>query len=118
MIVDRALIPDSMDGSGSLQMADYTQFAIGQCLSGFHILQGHCKVMCVSSPLYPMIIGNMRGARQMLPDPDWKAEDHRKPTTMTMITKVVICLVGCSKRSTTEENEGRLEEEASPAQEE
>ena len=24
-----------------------------------------------------MIIGNMRGARQMLPDPHWKAEDQR-----------------------------------------
>ena len=27
--------------------------------------KGHCKVMCVSSPVYPVIIGNMRGA---LPD--------------------------------------------------
>ena len=34
--------------------------------------------MCVSSPVYPVIIGNMRGARQMLPDPDWKAEDQRE----------------------------------------
>ena len=24
-----------------------------------------------------MIIGNVRDARQMVPDPDWKAEDHR-----------------------------------------
>ena len=34
----------------------------------------HCKVMCVSSPVYPVIIGNVRGARQMLPHPDWKDE--------------------------------------------
>ena len=33
--------------------------------------------MCVSSPVYPVIIGNVRGARQMLPDPYWKAEDQR-----------------------------------------
>ena len=26
--------------------------------------------------MYPVIIGNVRGARQMLPDPDWKAEDQ------------------------------------------
>ena len=26
--------------------------------------------------MYPVIIGNMRGARRMLPDPDWKAEDQ------------------------------------------
>ena len=32
--------------------------------------------MCVSSPVYPVIIGNVRGARRMLPDPDWKAEDQ------------------------------------------
>ena len=32
--------------------------------------------MCVSSPLYPVIItcSNVKGGRQMLPDPDWKAE--------------------------------------------
>ena len=33
--------------------------------------------MCVSSPVHPVIIGNVRGARQMLPDPNWKAEDQR-----------------------------------------
>ena len=32
--------------------------------------------MCVSSPVYPVIIGNVRGARRILPDPDWKAEDQ------------------------------------------
>ena len=39
--------------------------------------KGHCKVMYVSSTIYPVIIGNLRGARQKLPDPDWKAEDQR-----------------------------------------
>ena len=37
--------------------------------------KGPCKVMCVSSPVHPLIIGNVRGARQMLPDPNWKAGD-------------------------------------------
>ena len=32
--------------------------------------------MCVSSPIYPVIIGNVREAQQMLPDPDWRAEDQ------------------------------------------
>ena len=27
--------------------------------------------------MYPAIIGNVRGARQMLPDPDLKTEDQR-----------------------------------------
>ena len=39
--------------------------------------KGHCKVMCVSYPIYPVIIGNVRGVGQMWPDPDWKAEDQR-----------------------------------------
>ena len=34
-------------------------------------------MMCVSSPVYPVIIGNVRGARQMLPDPVWKAEEQQ-----------------------------------------
>ena len=39
--------------------------------------RGHWRVMCVSSPLYTVIIGKVREARQMLPDPNWKAEDQR-----------------------------------------
>ena len=66
------MIPDSSDW---LQMVDHT--LIGQCLPGFLVLQRHCKVMCVSSPIYPVIIGNVRCACQMLPDPDWKAEGQR-----------------------------------------
>ena len=30
-----------------------------------------------------MIIGNVRGARQMLIDPDWKAEDQREARART-----------------------------------
>ena len=43
--------------------------------------KGHCKVVCVSSPIYPVIIGNVRGAHQMLPDPDWKTGDQRGAQT-------------------------------------
>ena len=32
--------------------------------------------MYYSSPVYLVINGNVRGTRQMLPDPDWKAEDQ------------------------------------------
>ena len=82
MTMDRALIPDSMmiPGSlGSLQMTDHT--LIDELLANVYLdstyCKGHCKVMCVSSPIYPVIIDNVKGARQMLPDPDWKAEPER-----------------------------------------
>ena len=32
--------------------------------------------MCVSSPVYPVIIGNVRGAQRMLPDPGWRGKDQ------------------------------------------
>ena len=83
MIVDRALIPDSIvipGSSGSLQMVDHT--LIDMPLANVNLdspyYKGHCKVTRVSSPIYPVIIGNVRGARQMLPDPDWKVEDQRE----------------------------------------
>ena len=114
MIVDRALIPDSMvipGSSGSLQMVDHTLIDVP--LANVYLdspnYKGPCRVLCVSSPGYPLIIGNVRGECQMLPDPDWKAEDQRGAqartsgaTTMTMTTEVVICLTGCSNRSPTE----------------
>ena len=81
MIVDRALVPEVMviPGSlGSLQMVDH--MLIDVPLANVYLdspyYKGHCRVMCVSSPVYPVIIGNVRGARRMLPDPDWKAEDQ------------------------------------------
>ena len=80
MIVDRALVPEVLvipGSSGSLQMVDHTLIDVP--LANVYLdspyYKGHCRVMCVSSPVYPVIIGNVRGARRMLPDPDWKAED-------------------------------------------
>ena len=79
MIVDRALIPDSMvipGSSGSLQMVDLTLIDVPKAMANESpYYKGHCKVMCVSSPIYALIIGYVRGARQMLPDLDWKAEN-------------------------------------------
>ena len=82
MIVDRASIPDLMvipGSSGSLQMVDHTLIYVplANVYLDSQYYKGHCKLMCVSSPVYPVIIGNVIGARQMLPDPDWKAEDQR-----------------------------------------
>ena len=81
MIVDRALVPEVMvipGSSGSLQMVDH--MLIDVLLANVYLdspyYKGHCRVMCVSSPVYPVIIGNVRGARRMLPDPGWKAEDQ------------------------------------------
>ena len=76
--------------------------------------------MCVSSRVQPVIIGNVRGGRQMLPDQDCKVRGGRqmlpdqdckvedqpgarartsRETTMMTMTKVVICLVCCSERN-------------------
>ena len=38
-------------------------------------LTGCIRMMCVSSPIYSVIIGNVRGTRQMLPDSDWMSEN-------------------------------------------
>ena len=81
MIVDRALVPEVMvipGSSGSLQMVDHTliDVPLGNVYLDSPYYKGHCRVMCVSSPVYPVIIGNVRGAQRMLPDPDWKAEDQ------------------------------------------
>ena len=109
MIVDRALVPEVMvipGSSASLQMVDHTLIDVP--LANVYLdspyNKGHCRVMCVSSPVYPVIIGNVRGARRMLPEPDWKAEDQplvkartsggNKTRVMTM-TRVVIYLLGC-----------------------
>ena len=86
MIVDRALIPDSMvipGSSGSLQMLDHTLIDVP--LANVYLVspyyKGYCKVMCVSSSVYPVIIGNVRGARQMLPDP--KADNQKEAQVWT-----------------------------------
>ena len=80
MIVDRALISDSIQGSsGSLGMVDHT--LIDVLLANVYLnspyYKGHCKVMDVSSLVYAVIIGNVRVAHQMLPDLDWKGK-HQK----------------------------------------
>ena len=58
----------------------------------------------MSSPVYPVIVGNVRGAQRMLPDTDWKAEDQpgvrartsgATRTKITMMARVVIYLFGC-----------------------
>ena len=65
MIVDRALVPDVLvipGSSGSLQMVDHTLIDVP--LANVYLdspyYKGHCRVMCVSSPVYPVIIGNVR----------------------------------------------------------
>ena len=90
MIVDRALVPDVMvipGSTGSLQMVDHTLIDVP--LANVYLdspyYKGHCKVMCVSSLVYPVIIGNVQGARRMLPDPAWKAEDQPGVTARTSV---------------------------------
>ena len=58
IIVDRALIPDLMvipGSSGSLQMVNHTLIDVP--LANVYLdslyYKGHCKVMCISSPVYP-----------------------------------------------------------------
>ena len=88
MIVDRALIPNSMvipGSSGSLQMVDHTliNVPLANVYLDSRYYKGHCKVMCVSSPVYPVIIGNVRGASQMLPEPNWRADNQKEARVRT-----------------------------------
>ena len=64
MTVNRALVPDVMvipGSSGSLQMVDHTLIDVP--LANVYLdspyYEGHCRVMCVSSPVYPVIIRNV-----------------------------------------------------------
>ena len=43
--------------------------------------------MCVSSPIYLVITGNMGGARLMLPYPDFRAGDQRGAPARTSVGK-------------------------------
>ena len=81
MTVDRALVPDVMvipGSSGTLQMLDHTLIDVPLANvsldSPYQYYKGHC--MCVNSPVYPVIAGNVREAQRMLSDPDWKAGDQ------------------------------------------
>ena len=116
MIVDMALIPDSTvipGSSGSLQMVGHTLIDVP--LANVYLdspyYKGHCKVMCVSFPIYHVIIGHVRGECQMLPDPYWKDEDQRGARARTSGGNdndhdkrggdMLSCLVVCSKRNST-----------------
>ena len=114
MIVDIALVPDVMvipGSTGSLQMVDHTLIDVP--LANVYLdslyYKGHCRVKCVSSPVYPVIIGNVQGATRMLPDPDWKAEDQPGVRARTSggnkdkdndDDRVGIYLLGCLRGST------------------
>ena len=83
MIVDRVLVPNEMvipGSSGSLHIVNHT--LIGVPLANVYLDSPYCREycmgdMCQPHPPYPVIIGNVRNARQMFPDPDWKAEDQQ-----------------------------------------
>ena len=71
MIVDRALVPEVMvipGSSGLLQMVDHTLIDMPWQMFIWipRTTKDTAGVMCVSSPINPVIIGNVRGARQML----------------------------------------------------
>ena len=64
MIVDRALVPDVMvilGSTGWLQMMDHTLIDVP--LANVNLdspyCKGHCRAMCVSLPICPVIIGNV-----------------------------------------------------------
>ena len=64
MTVDTTLISDLMvipGSSGSLQMVGHTLIDVP--LANVYLdspyYKGHCKVMCVNSTIYPVIIGNV-----------------------------------------------------------
>ena len=109
MIVDRALVPDVLvipGSSGSLQMVDHTLIDVP--LANVYLdspyYKGHCRVMCVSSPVYPVIIGNVRGARWGCQTQTGRLRTSRElepepvgatRTRIMMITRVVTYLLGC-----------------------
>ena len=111
--------------SGSLQMVDHT--LINVTLANVYLdspyYKGYCKVMCVNSPIYPVIIGNVRGDARCCQTHTGRLKTREKlelgpvgATTMTMTTKVGICLVGCSKRSPTEEKNKIRDSKKKPSQ--
>ena len=104
MIVDRASVPEVMvipGSSGSLQMVDHTllDLPLANVYLDSPYYKGHCRVMCVSSPVYPVITGNeccqtqtgrLRTSRELEPGPVGATR-----TRIMMITRVVIYLLGC-----------------------
>ena len=66
-IVDRVLVRDMMvipDSSGSLHMVYHalTDLPLANVYLDSPYYKGHCRLICVSSPFYPVIVGNVRGA--------------------------------------------------------
>ena len=87
--------------TSSQQMADHTliDVPLANVYLHFQYYSAHCRVMCISTLVYPLIIGIMHGAWQIFPDPDWNAEEQLgfEPgpvwtTTITMMITVEICL--------------------------
>ena len=68
--------------------------------------RGHCRKIICSSPVYLVITGIVRGARQMLPDPDHKAEDQQGARARTSVDNNYDNddQAGCSKRGPTKRN--------------
>ena len=69
------VIPGS---SGSLQMVDHIlrDVPLANVNLDSPLYKGHYRVMCASSTVYPVIIGNVQVTRWMLSDTDWRAEDQ------------------------------------------
>ena len=44
--------------------------------------KGHCRVMCVSSPVYPVIIGNVRGPTRTVKSAPKKRDSKKKPAQL------------------------------------
>ena len=61
-----------------MQMVDHTLLDVPLASAYLDSLynRGYCRVMCASLPIYSVVTSNVRGVRQMLPDPNWKAEDQ------------------------------------------
>ena len=68
--------------------------------------RGHCRKIICSYPVYLVITGIVRGARQMLPDPDHKAEDQQGARARTSVDNNYDNddQAGCSKRGPTKRN--------------
>ena len=67
MIVDRALVPDVVvipgsSGSPKTVYHTLTDMLLASVYLDSPYYKGHCKVMGVSSPVYPLIIRNGQGA--------------------------------------------------------
>ena len=99
-IFDMALVHKT----GTSRMVDHTLIDVP--LANVYLdslyYKGHCRVMCVSSTVYPVIIGNVRGARRCSRTGRLRTSQELEPgpvgatrTRIAMITSVVPYLLGC-----------------------